>query len=196
MKRGLTNEQIEWLKRVYAFTPNKEICEKLGRSLGNVHVWARKFGLYKSQSHLNEMARRTAYGSRNPKAFAKAGEPYRFKKGENGYTRLSPEKQEDFKMKVAKARKELLKAERRRVLFGLPQKTKLKLYPEPTEMKRAKLTLRRRGYLKSPNNNKVYCIMPDTRRNIDYEEVARKRGLTIYTLGEVYAKYFTEQFKF
>ena len=39
MKRGLTNEQIEWLKRVYAFTPNKEICEKLGRSLGNVHVW-------------------------------------------------------------------------------------------------------------------------------------------------------------
>lgn len=91
---------------------------------------------------------------------------------ENGLTRTR-EESESIRRRT---RKELIKAERRRAIFGLDQKTEIKVFSN-RERNNLKYCLRRKRYrfLKRGDNTAYYD--DQTTRNTSYEERGRKLGL-------------------
>ena len=162
----LTPEQEEWLKNNF---PNKkcvEIAEHLGFSESAVHRFARKFGLKKSEefrkmwySNALEGTKRwfRIHGSNLPPGWVIPGsEKYRFKKGVTSLDRLGKEGEAIRIRRSVESRNKTIKTERARILFGLEQKTKLKL----TAMDRKKVIFRyyvkRQGYLVDDDARVIY----------------------------------------
>lgn len=83
---------------------------------------------------------------------------------------------------MSKSRKELLKKEKRRVTFGLDQKTRLKVFPNK-ERHKLRFLLKRKGYIVTPGDNQVYY--PNERiRKYDYEIKGKSLGLRFSPLEE------------
>ena len=83
---------------------------------------------------------------------------------------------------MSKSRKELLKKEKRRVTFGLDQKTRLKVFPNK-ERHKLRFLLKRKGYIVTPGDNRVYY--PNERiRKYDYEIKGKSLGLRFSPLDE------------
>lgn len=82
---------------------------------------------------------------------------------------------EQTRLIMSNSRKELIKKEKRRVTFGLEQKTRLKVFSNK-ERHKLRYLLKRKGYVVIPGNNIVYY--PNERiRKHDYEIRGRKLGL-------------------
>lgn len=91
-----------------------------------------------------------------------------------GFKCTEEEKQE----RIRKNWRKMLLAERRRILFGLPQKTKRKFVAEPTQRSEARRRLRKHLYQIEPGSREAY-ITEHTLRHEGMEKTAEKYGIKI-----------------
>mgnify|MGYP002865550380 CR=1 FL=1 len=123
----LTQEQIDYIRRNFANTPNKELAKSLGISSSAISNIQRKYHLTKSREHTKAMHRLSGLASADSW----------------GKIELTPE----VLAKRAASFKKTWHTERARVLFGLPQKTQIHIKKWSTEKVRQNYYLRKRGYI-------------------------------------------------
>lgn len=166
----ITEEQKDYIKTHYADMTNKEIGEKLGLNPHTVTHWGYyKFGLHKSEALRAELRRRgvvaaaehTRIHGVSEERIAKlieSSKHARFQKGNNLRERLGEERYAERNRKAGETRKKTIRAERRRLIFGLPQRTKLNVAIEPQSTAKISLRLRMRkhGYIEDKANHIFY----------------------------------------
>lgn len=172
VKRGVPPEAEEWIIRHYKHTKNDEIMQRWNISDGSLHRFARKHGLKKSpqfrkkcQAAATEAANLShiAHGTYPKKGYViPRSEEFRYKPGHKD-TRTQEQKE-----RAQATRRESIADDRRRILFGLPQKTKVKLTKQPHKKICQRLYLRRHGYLIERGSSIAYYT-PETRRVMTYE---------------------------
>ena len=175
----LTDKQERWLKIHFKHTKNADIAKKLGVSLRSVSRLAKKRGLTKTPQFIkkcNKEALKAAYaGALAADTLFKKGEyvpggiEYRFKKGITSRERLGNKREDQRIIKAAEKRKRTIASERRRILFGLDQRTNLRLVKEPEEKTKQRHYLRNRGYEIFGRENIAYYT-EETRRSVILEK--------------------------
>lgn len=184
--KDLTQEQLEWFRDNFDHTRNQELADHLGTSPRCVTRMARELGLWKTKEFVAAMQRNASeHGARTNRLMGgnagavnliKYGKATRFKPGTTQRDRMSPEAYEAMLVKRGAARKELFKKERRRVVFGLEQKTNLRVVQCPREKVLLRLNLRRHGYEIARASNEA-TVTNETRRSIKMEARAEKMGI-------------------
>lgn len=191
---SLTTEQIEWLCANYANTTNAEIMEHLDIKNSTLHRLARAYRLTKSkefmadwQKKITEIARIT--NQRNnwpPKGYIiPNSRKYCFKKGVTPLMRLGPEREAARIRKSSETRKATIASERRRILFGLEQRTKMKLNGTFRPKANVRYQMRKLGYLVDRGGNTA-TVTPQTRRSEHYERRCKEVGIHIIYFAEHY----------
>ena len=145
----LTDEQQEWLRRWYPETENSRLMKASGMSHSTLHRFARQMGLVKSERGLKGIIKRTAkrikticersgyYDSirgQQPseacrQATAQMWQDIRDGKREHPFRimrRKNPRRYKKFMQRKSDERKQTIKRERARMLFGLERKTRLR----------------------------------------------------------------------
>lgn len=89
---------------------------------------------------------------------------------------------EEITILRSKGRINLIKKERRRITFGLNQKTKLKVVQNP-ERKKLRFLLKRKGYVVIPGDNRIY-YPSEKMRKYEYEIKGKSLGLKFYPLED------------
>ena len=187
-KMTLTDEERVWMEERFAHTKNEEVACRLGVSLRTAVRLAREMGLEKSAEFVRAMqanavhhAARTNRGQGNAgKAnLLKYGKAYQFKPGIGNKDRLSAEAFSEMHRRSAETRKRTVMAERRRVAFGLEQKTDLRVIKAPKAKICLRNRLRKRGYV-VPRASSDATIAADTRRSATLEQRAEKMGIRFY----------------
>ena len=158
--------KVERLRKMFKNRPNDVIIEKLGIGHGTLHRTARALGLTKTKQFMRKCQRNAAdkakeshiiHGTFPPKGYIIPGsEDYRFKSGETPLQRLGARKERQRLEKSAATRSQLLKEERARLLFGLPQQTKLRVRNRGHIFHLNTWYLRSRGYEVDVNNLVAY----------------------------------------
>lgn len=177
VRTTLTEAQQKWLIKHFKHTKNEEVATKLGISCRTAIRLARQLGLEKSKQFMTKCQQATAAAAKEshlrnktypPKGFKiPRREEFYFKVGETSLQRLGVRREALRVEKSAESRRRTWRSEKARATFGLPQRTKLRVIPQP----RAKILLR--YYLKS----KGY-IVDDVKRVVYYDENT-KRGRRI-----------------
>ncbi|MGM9815997.1 MAG: hypothetical protein ACI304_02925 [Lepagella sp.] len=194
VKVPITTEQIEWLRANYANTTNAEIMEHLGIKNSTLHRLARAYRLTKSKEFMDrwqkEITRRArATNERNnwpPKGYIiPKSREYCFKKGVTPLMLLGPERNAERIRKSSETRKATIASERRRILFGLEQRTKLKLNGSFRPKANVRYQMRKLGYLVDRGGNTA-TITPLTRRSEHYERRCKEVGIRIIYFDENY----------
>lgn len=155
VKFNPTPQQIQYLIDNYPNTLNAELAKHLGISMRTVARVASSLNLAKSQEFILERNRMAASATRlwhqnNPKPPGYRipnSEKNLFRKGESITARYGEEKNQKAIAKRTASRKETVKKERRRILFGLPQRTKMRLTRTPQEKVFLRFYLRKKGYI-------------------------------------------------
>jgi len=187
-KMTLTDEERVWMEEHFAHTKNEEVARHLGVSLRTAVRLAREMGLEKNAEFVRAMqanavhhAARTNRGQGNAgKAnLLKYGKAYQFKPGIGNKDRLSAEAFSEMHRRSAETRKRTVMAERRRVAFGLEQKTDLRVIKAPKAKICLRNRLRKRGYV-VPRASSDATIAADTRRSATLEQRAEKMGIRFY----------------
>lgn len=183
----LTPKQERWLTNHFKHTKNSECAERLGISLRSVVRIARKLRLAKSRQFMAKCQRETAEaakishrrnGTYPPKGFripnSEAGQ---FKPGVSSRERLGAKREAERLRKSAETRRATVKRERSRILWGLEQRTKLKLVGNPKK-RQYRYELRQRGYQVARGASVAY-VTPLTQRSPKVESNARKYGIRV-----------------
>lgn len=187
-KMTLTDEERVWMEEHFSHTKNEEVACRLGVSLRTAVRLAREMGLEKSVEFVRAMqanavkhAVRANRGKGNAgKAnLLKHGKAYQFKPGIGNKDRLSAEAFSEMYRRSAETRKRTVMAERRRVAFGLEQKTALRVVKAPKAKICLRNRLRKRGYV-VPRASSDATITADTRRSATLEQRAEKMGIRFY----------------
>ena len=187
-KMTLTDEERVWMEEHFAHTKNEEVARYLGVSRRTAVRLARGMGLEKSaefaramQANAVEHAVRANRGQGNAgKAnLLKYGKAYRFKPGMGNKDRLSAEALSEMYRRSAETRKRMVMAERRRVAFGLEQRTALRVVKAPKAKIYLRHELRKRGYVVAHASSDA-TITTDTRRSATLEQRAEKMGIRFY----------------
>ena len=162
----LSDKQEKWLNTHFKNTKNEDIAEKLGISLRSVIRLARKRDLAKTTQFMkkSQMAAASAarishlaHGTYPPKGFRiPNSEKGQFVKGTTPLERLGKKKERLRQEKSAASLKETRRKEKARITFGLPQKTNLRIYRQPTEKVRLRHYLKTRGYIVDDDERVVY----------------------------------------
>nr|DAG47278.1 MAG TPA: hypothetical protein [Caudoviricetes sp.] len=144
------------LKKMYRNTKNDEIMLKLDISFSTLHRTARALGLVKTKRFMRRCQRAAAarareshiiHGTYPPKGYIIPGsERYRFKAGETPLQRLGARKERRRVEKSAETRRQTLREERARRLFGVPQRTRLRVLNRGRRFYQNTWYLRSRGY--------------------------------------------------
>ena len=193
-KVNLTREQIEWFRANFANTTNAEIMARLNLKMATMHRLARAYGLTKSkefmadwQKKITDLARAT--NERNnwpPKGYIiPRSREFCFKKGVTPLMRFGPEKNAERIRKSVETRKATIASERRRILFGFEQKTKLKLNGSFRQKAHVRFQLRKLGYIVERGANTA-TITPQTRRSERYETRCKEVGIRLIYSVENY----------
>ena len=192
-RRAIPEAAEEWIIAHYKHTRNDEIKAKFGISDGALHRFARKHGLKKTaqfrkkcQKNASDAAARShlahgtypAKGHRIPRS-----EEFQFRAGQK--IARSPEEI----ARRTETRKRTIAEDRARVLFGLPQKTKVKVTKQPRKKISQRSYLRKLGYIVARGSDTAY-FTPDTRRSMAIEN--RKFGDKDYQYFE-YKAYEIDQ---
>lgn len=152
----LSEKQQKWIITHFKNTKNDEIMRKFSMSHSALHRFARENGLKKSKQFQRKCqlaaanAGRLANKKNNwpPKGYViPKSKDFCFKPGVTPEQRLGKKKNQQRIKNLSITRKKLIAAEKRRVLFGLEQKTKLKVVPAAKEKINCRYNLRRRGYI-------------------------------------------------
>ena len=184
--KDLTQEQVAWFRESFACTKNQELADRLGASTRCVTRMARELGLWKTAEFMTATQRnasehgarvnRARGGNAGAKNLLIYGVATRYKAGENIRDRMSAEELDAMYRKISATRKELFRKERRRVLYGLDQKTDLRVVRCPIEKIRLRCNLRKHGY-EIPRASNEATITSDTRRNARMEARAKIFGI-------------------
>lgn len=169
----LSADELAWLKENFADTKNIDCAEHLGISMRTVNRVALRLGLTKSaefkrrcQHEMTRAADRShrLHGTYPPKGFIiPNSEQYRYREGETPEQRLGKERNEQRKRKAAESLAKTRRGERARATFGLPQRTKLRVIPQPRAKVQLRYYLKKRGY-----------IVDDVKRIVYYDENTRR----------------------
>lgn len=164
--KDLTPEQLEWLKENFCHTKNQELADELGTSPRSVTRMARELGLWKTKEFISAMQRnasehgarvnRANGGNAGTKNLLLYGKAYQFKKGERQKDKMSAEAFDAMHRHIGEQRKKTFKAEKRRVIFGLEQKTKLRVVQAPKEKICLRNGLRKKGYEIARASNEAF----------------------------------------
>jgi hypothetical protein len=172
-RRVLNDEQREWLCRWFPTIENKRLAKAMGISLYKLHEFARELGLTKSEAGWKAIKRRqtkamvkTNYANGcydrkrgHPVSDAtREGNRRRWEETRQGLRELPHEKLKRTNPKKYKAwiekrsheRKESIRKEKMRLLYGLERKTKLKpvvLVPYKRSQAHHRHNALKRGYL-------------------------------------------------
>ena len=146
----LTDEQIMYIRKNFANTRNQDLADHLGVSKSAVCNIAHRFCLHKSKEHDHNM------GSKAGKAAWASGNIFIIK--------ITPEIIE----KKVTTYKNIIRQERARVAFGLPQKTKIKVKRQPRKKCDHRFYLKSRGYILDEKNFIAYWTN-ETKRSLRLE---------------------------
>ena len=209
-KYVLTDEQEEWLRTWYPTTENSRLAKMMGIGLSRLHDFARENGLSKSESGLKDIKRRQT------KAMAKTNHKhgcYDRKRGkpvssatmegsqrrwaeehaglrENAILRMKREEPDRYKAiqeKRSQNRREMIRKEKRRIIYGLERKTNIKVIvmkPFTRSQIARRHSALKRGYLLDEDCSEGqpgrYVIYYDdeTRRCEKFEENCINDGFT------------------
>lgn len=180
---NLTEYQQKWIIKHFKNTKNDVIMEKLKITHSTLHRFARLNGLKKTKQfqkgcQLNaSKAARQANKRKNwpPKGYKiPRSEEFQFKPGVPIEKVIGKRKNAERLRKSAEKRRETVKAEKRRVLFGLDQKTKLKVVAAPHGKWSHKHTLKKRGY-KVERGSRVVYYDQNTNRSERAERTATQK---------------------
>lgn len=208
--RVLNDDQRAWLCRWFPTIENKRLCKAMGISDYKLHKFARELGLTKSEAGLKAIKRRqvkamVATNNANgcydrkrghaPSAATLEGCRQRWRDVKEGkredpmamIKRTNPRRYKRLLKERSDSRSELIRKERRRVLYGLERKTSIisivmKTYT-PSQIHHRHNALRR-GYLLDEDCREGqpgrYVIYYDrhTRRSKRFEENCIKDGFT------------------
>ena len=161
----LTEQQEKWMIDHYPNTTNDECAEHLGIGKTTVIRIALRMGLAKTDAHKLEVRKKAqekakAYHLLHPRKGISMtipnSEKHRFKKGESFADRYGEEAEKERAKKVRETRQAIIRSERARIMFGLPQRTKIKLVRTPTKRRNQKWYLRTRGYIIDDNTRTAY----------------------------------------
>ena len=182
-KITLTPEQERWLVAHFRHTTNPEIARRLGISETTMHRFARKLGLTKSRQHMRKTQRNAAdkakashlrNGTYPPKGYIiPRSEEFRFRPGETPVQRLGKAGERRRVEKSAESRRKTFREERARKLFGLPQRTGLRVLREPRGKTLDRYYLKKRGYILDESELIAYWT-PETRRSPRLEAGPRR----------------------
>lgn len=181
MRKKLTEDQIKWLAENYPIKTNKEICEYIVCSASFLHKIRKEYGWEKSKEFMNkcalengikgvEASRRNNWKSQR-ESIIKSHKEGKMKRYNNvsPWSRMSDEEKENLRKKLSEARKKLIEDERRRIRWGLEQKTKLRNINESNPQRKwAKSWLiNKKGYIFV--RKWIFAYTPETKRNIRLE---------------------------
>lgn len=177
----LTEKQKKWIITNFKNTKNDEIMLKIGFSHSALHRFARENGLKKTKQFQSKCQLNASKAARltnklnnwPPKGYQIPNAP-RFESGITPEKRLGKRKNAERIRKSAESRSKTVKAEKRRVLFGLEQKTKLKVVAAPHAKLAYKYTLKKRGYLVE-RGGRVILYDENTNRSPIVERTASER---------------------
>lgn len=193
----LTEEQIERFKACFSYTPNKELARQFGISLSSVTRLRNIYGLQKSEEYKQQIVARCAVAmnranladgyrkqAKNAKRLNELGLSNRFPKGVSSYDLFGVEKVKAIHKRVSETHKRIVEEERRRIRWGLPQRTKMKLNDCNIPRMSARSYLRRHGYI-VPKGSMVAFYSADTERKPHMEvRYAHLHGLRFEKITE------------
>lgn len=175
-RSSLTDEKIEYIKKYYPHKSNKEISEYCGLSIHGIMIYARRFGLKKSKSYISH------YKSVNSRSWHGTE---KFEKHRKSLTCEGCHTKEAHQKMVDKV-KEIREQEKRRILFGLPQKTKLKVIVGDKRKRQVLLFLKRRmverGYIVRGNK---YYHHERTNRTKQEKRLSLKYNITFAQIEDI-----------
>lgn len=192
--KDITQEEMQWLIDNFADTPNAEITARLGISESSLHRLARAHGLRKSREYMRQTQANTAHAAqvlgRASGRFRRQSEqmkgktpPWlegtRIKKGECLFDTLTPERKAKARAKARESWRKTRDADRRRVLFGLPQLTRFKIGKQPNGKRQYRHNMRRKGYIELPGSKNVLYYPDEQMRRPRAEANAPKHGIKI-----------------
>ncbi len=149
-RRVLNDEQLEWLRRWFPTTENKRLAKAMKISLFKLHEFARENGLTKSEAGMKAIKRRQVkamvktnekngcYDRKRGRPVSEAtreGNRRRWEEERLGLRenvmlkmrRENPEKYAEIMKKRSQERKESIRKEKMRIIYGLERKTRLKI---------------------------------------------------------------------
>lgn len=160
----MTREQIDYIRKNFADTPNKELAKYLGISLSSISNVQKKYRLVKSPEHSRAMHHLSGMASSSSW----------------GKIELTPE----VLKKRAESFKKTWRTENARIRFGLEQKTKIHIARCSKEKVRQNYYLRQRGYIIDEKELIAYYT-PETKRATRMEAIPR--GVKVGSIKPFYS---------
>lgn len=157
--------------------------EKLQISHSALHRFARENGLkktkqFQSKCQLEASRKGRETNKRNnwpPKGYViPKSEENRFQAGITPEKRLGKKKNRERIRKSAEGRRQTVKAEKRRVLFGLDQKTKLKVVAAPRVKISYRHLLKKRGYIVLKGRREIFYAETTNRSELSELRASQK----------------------
>lgn len=174
----------KWLKENYANTANSEIMERFGIKKGVLARLKKELHLKKSEEFMrlsHERGRATLKEMGwPPKGYAI---PNREKAWAN-LTERTKNRSEEWKEKISRTVRKQIADEKRRVLFGLEQRTNRKVTKAPKFKHEHRHRMRKLGYI-IPRGSNIAYWNEGTKRSASRERTAGKYGIRVEPLPDV-----------
>lgn len=186
----LDESQLKWFIKHYKHTKNDDIVAKLNISHASLHRLARQHNLKKSKNfmrktQLEAMAKakesHEINGTYPPKGYEiPKSDIARFKKGEGIWTRVSKKRAKQMHQNSAESLKQRRAKEKRRVLYGLEQETKLKVVAQSKSKVCLRCNMKKKhGYVVDSRDSNIMYYTDDTKRSKIMEQHAVALGFEI-----------------
>lgn len=193
---SLDEKAIKWIIKHFKHIPNYEIMDKFNIGESTLHRVAKKYGLKKSKQYLRKSCQRNSkkameicrqyniyeinaeFSRQRWEQWKAEGRQVGFKKGESNRDRLSPRAYKKMLEKVSTTRREIIRKDKIRINWGLPQKTKLKLTSPGKKAIQYRYLLKRLNYIVVRGDIRVFYD-EHTNRNLTTERRAIINGLKI-----------------
>lgn len=181
----LSPEAEKWLIRHFKHTKNDEIMRRLGVSGSTLHRLARSLGLTKTRQFMKKTQAECAAAAKEshlrngtypPKGY-RIPNTHHFEPGVTPEMRLGKKRNAERIAKAAASRRETIRNERARIVWGLDQKTRLKLLHN-RDRALYRHALKKRGYLVERGGREAIVVEATVRSKV-VEQRAAKHGIKI-----------------
>lgn len=170
MKMKLLNEeQKHWFISNYPIMLTVDVAEHLGLTLRQTQGCAKRLGVKKEHFIIEETGRLNSNQGYERAMKDPNRKNWRFVKNVSNIERFGEEIERNRLLKSGETMRKVFKSEMRRVLFGLPQRTNIKLGSGGKKRVKMRMRLRKLGYQVGLGSNIAY-ITPETKRNLKYEK--------------------------
>ena len=203
----VTEKQEQYIIRHFSNTKNSVLLEKLGIGEASLHRIARKHGLKKTKQFIRKMRQENCMKAREVcirygvyedtrermrekmNDLIRRGEPIpgTFVKGQSNKDRFSTKRFREIMEKTRTKRIETIRKERLRMRWGLPQKTRMIIFPEECRKSRKDKSVHRHlfrkyNYIVGRGEDDIYYDEETERRPL-MEANAHRYGLRILPLN-------------